>query len=46
MPRDGNWIEQESHVVDKVSQTLNGEKLDAVICVAGGWAGGNCKKGN
>ena len=24
-----------------VSSALNGEKLDAVICMAGGWAGGS-----
>lgn len=25
----------------QVGSLLNGEKVDAVICVAGGWAGGN-----
>ncbi|XP_030385604.1 dihydropteridine reductase [Scaptodrosophila lebanonensis] len=44
VPRDSNWAEQESEIVGKVGETLNGEKLDAVICVAGGWAGGNAKK--
>jgi hypothetical protein len=24
-----------------VESTLAGEKLDAILCVAGGWAGGN-----
>lgn len=43
--RDENWIEQETSVLSKVESALNGEKLDAVICVAGGWAGGNAKKG-
>lgn len=43
--RDANWVEQESTVLAKVESALNGEKLDAVICVAGGWAGGNAKKG-
>jgi hypothetical protein len=28
-------------VVTQVASLLNGEKVDAVICVAGGWAGGN-----
>lgn len=42
--RDANWIEQETVVLSKVEAALNGEKLDAVICVAGGWAGGNAKK--
>jgi dihydropteridine reductase len=39
--RDADWVGQESSVVDQVGSALNGEKLDAVICVAGGWAGGN-----
>jgi len=42
--RDANWVEQETTVLAKVESALNGEKLDAVICVAGGWAGGNAKK--
>lgn len=45
VPRDGSWVEQEQEVVGKVSEALQGNKLDAVICVAGGWAGGNAKKG-
>jgi hypothetical protein len=33
--------------VTQVGTLLNGEKIDAVICVAGGWAGGNAaSKGN
>jgi hypothetical protein len=27
--------------VTQAGSLLNGEKVDAVICVAGGWAGGN-----
>ena len=42
--RDSSWVDQESEVIVKVGEALNGEKLDAVICVAGGWAGGNSKK--
>jgi len=42
--RDANWVEQETTVLAKVESALNGERLDAVICVAGGWAGGNAKK--
>lgn len=42
--RDSNWVEQEKEVVTKIGSQLNGEKLDAVICVAGGWAGGNAAK--
>ncbi|XP_070540027.1 dihydropteridine reductase-like [Ptychodera flava] len=36
-----SWIEQEKQVTSSVEDTLKGEKLDAVLCVAGGWAGGN-----
>lgn len=32
---------QESDVLQQVKKTLNGEKVDGIICVAGGWAGGN-----
>lgn len=28
-------------VLKKVGESLQGAKVDAVICVAGGWAGGN-----
>jgi dihydropteridine reductase len=38
---------QEVSVVTQVAALLHGEKIDAVICVAGGWAGGNAaSKGN
>uniref|UniRef100_A0A1B6F143 Dihydropteridine reductase n=2 Tax=Proconiini TaxID=565685 RepID=A0A1B6F143_9HEMI len=39
-PED-SWQDQESNVLSKVGEGLQGAKLDAVICVAGGWAGGN-----
>lgn len=39
-----NLPEQEEKVLGSVSSALDGSKLDAVICVAGGWAGGNAKK--
>lgn len=42
--RDGTWIEQETAVLEKVASTLKDDKLDGVICVAGGWAGGNAAK--
>ncbi|RWS29742.1 hypothetical protein B4U80_07181 [Leptotrombidium deliense] len=35
------WTTQETEVVGGVNTILNGEKLDAIICVAGGWAGGS-----
>lgn len=42
--RDETWVEQETAVLAGVESALNGEKLDAIICVAGGWAGGNAKQ--
>ena len=42
--RDADFVTQEKTVLEKVAAALNGEKLDAVICVAGGWAGGNATK--
>ena len=42
-----SWTDQESSILTKVEETLAGEKLDAILCVAGGWAGGNAAaKGN
>ncbi|KAK7873319.1 hypothetical protein R5R35_011375 [Gryllus longicercus] len=38
---DESWIEQEISVLSQVQELLKGDKIDAVICVAGGWAGGN-----
>lgn len=33
---------EEKHVLSEVARTLSdGCKLDAILCVAGGWAGGN-----
>lgn len=42
--RNADWVEQETSVITKIGTELNGQKLDAVICVAGGWAGGNASK--
>lgn len=36
-----SWVQQETEVVSGVKSILNDDKVDAVICVAGGWAGGN-----
>jgi len=36
-----SWQAQEQAVVSKVEEALSGEKVDAILCVAGGWAGGN-----
>jgi len=35
------WTDQEVSVVGEVAKVLGDNKVDAVICVAGGWAGGN-----
>ncbi|KAH7727350.1 Protein QDPR-1 [Aphelenchoides avenae] len=36
------WVEQEAHVLQEVGTAVGEDgKLDAVLCVAGGWAGGN-----
>lgn len=39
--KDDAWLEQETTVLAEVKSILQGDKIDAVICVAGGWAGGN-----
>ena len=35
------WVDQGKVVAAKVAEVLGGNKVDAVLCVAGGWAGGN-----
>jgi len=35
------WVDQSKAVAEKVAEILEGNKVDAVLCVAGGWAGGN-----
>ena len=42
--RDADFVSQETQVIDSVKAALSDNKLDAVICVAGGWAGGNASK--
>lgn len=42
--RDGSWVDQETNLLRQVGAQLKEDKLDAVICVAGGWAGGNAAK--
>uniref|UniRef100_A0A6G1S8A3 Dihydropteridine reductase n=1 Tax=Aceria tosichella TaxID=561515 RepID=A0A6G1S8A3_9ACAR len=34
-------IDQERQVLQEAQEALEGNKVDAIICVAGGWAGGN-----
>jgi len=36
-----DWCEQQQEVSSKLSEVLNGDKVDGIFCVAGGWAGGN-----
>ena len=36
-----NWVEQAKGIGTAVQNTLGAQKLDAILCVAGGWAGGN-----
>ncbi|XP_012283376.1 dihydropteridine reductase isoform X2 [Orussus abietinus] len=38
---ENNWKEQETAILQQVKDILKEEKLDGIICVAGGWAGGN-----
>ncbi|XP_033829867.1 quinoid dihydropteridine reductase a [Periophthalmus magnuspinnatus] len=37
-----SFMEQAGQVTTDVSQLLGEQKVDAILCVAGGWAGGNC----
>ncbi|KAG7190350.1 hypothetical protein KM043_006462 [Ampulex compressa] len=36
-----NWQEQEADILSQFKNVLKEEKVDGIICVAGGWAGGN-----
>ncbi|XP_068620394.1 dihydropteridine reductase [Battus philenor] len=44
VPKDASWVQQEEYVVKELGTALQGQKVNAVICVAGGWAGGNAAK--
>lgn len=44
VPREETLVNQEKHILETIEKELNGQKLDAVFCVAGGWAGGNATK--
>ena len=35
------WQAQQQSISDSLAEKLDGHKLDAILCVAGGWAGGN-----
>ncbi|XP_029669911.1 dihydropteridine reductase isoform X1 [Formica exsecta] len=38
---DHNWQQQQTEILTQINDTLKDEKVDGIICVAGGWAGGN-----
>lgn len=41
-----SWTQQGGEVEEKVAELLKEDKVDAVVCVAGGWAGGNAAAKN
>lgn len=41
---DDSLLEQEKKLITSLTTLLDGGKLDAVVCVAGGWAGGDASK--
>ncbi|XP_045482144.1 dihydropteridine reductase [Harmonia axyridis] len=42
--KDADLVQQETTILNTLKSALGGAKVEAVICVAGGWAGGNAKK--
>jgi len=38
-----SWTEQETQVLEEVAKEADGKKFEAILCVAGGWAGGSAK---
>jgi PREDICTED: quinoid dihydropteridine reductase-like len=45
--KSDNIVDQEKEVCKLLTESMDGSKLDALICVAGGWVGGNAaSKGN
>jgi len=41
---EASWLGQEKEITEKVGEVLSERKLDSVINVAGGWAGGSANK--
>jgi len=41
---DAQWTGQEQDITEKVGKIVDGQKLDSVINVAGGWVGGSADK--
>ncbi|XP_049700767.2 dihydropteridine reductase-like [Helicoverpa armigera] len=38
---DASWTQQEEHVMTLLNTGLRTHKVEAIVCVAGGWVGGN-----
>lgn len=36
-----SWVQQEEQITQDVADMVGDQKVDAILCVAGGWAGGN-----
>ncbi|CAH1640414.1 unnamed protein product [Spodoptera littoralis] len=41
VPPDATWFQQEKHVITMLGTALKDEKLDAIVCAAGGYRRGN-----
>lgn len=44
VPQDASLFQQEKHVITMLDTALRNEKLDAIICVAGGYRRGNAAR--
>ncbi|VDK48869.1 unnamed protein product [Anisakis simplex] len=41
VPKDLSWKQQEDHIIGSLKPVLSNQSIDALLCVAGGWAGGD-----
>uniref|UniRef100_A0A0N4V8A9 Dihydropteridine reductase n=1 Tax=Enterobius vermicularis TaxID=51028 RepID=A0A0N4V8A9_ENTVE len=41
LQHNSSWLDQEKTVLESMAKIVGSEKLDAILCVAGGWSGGN-----
>ncbi|XP_064603120.1 dihydropteridine reductase-like [Liolophura sinensis] len=41
-----SWVQQEEQITQDVAEMIGDQKVDAILCVAGGWAGGNAASKN
>uniref|UniRef100_A0A0N5ATS5 Dihydropteridine reductase n=1 Tax=Syphacia muris TaxID=451379 RepID=A0A0N5ATS5_9BILA len=46
VPQCSSWIEQEKTVLSLMQKVIGDNKVNAILCVAGGWAGGNAHSVN